>query len=111
MNVSDIVKKIQGNVLTNTDLNKPIKTAFMGDLLSVVMGKAPSDAVWMTIQSHINIVAVATLIETACIVVTEGYKVDEDAILKANDEDIVIISTKLSSYAVAAILCEMGVKP
>lgn len=111
MKTSDIIANIEGTVLTdNKNPMTDIETAFVGDLLSVVMGKSPANAAWITIQSHINIVAVATLIESACIIVTEGYKVDDDAISKANEEDIHIITTKLSSYQVACKLCEAGVK-
>lgn len=111
MKVIDVVNLIEGSVLTkDKSPQNNIETGFVGDLLSVVMGKSPSDAAWITIQSHINIVAVATLIEAACIIVTEGYKVDEDAISKADEEAIHIISTKLSSYQVACKLCQAGIK-
>ncbi len=88
--------------------NIEAKSGFVGDLLSVVMGKAKEDCAWITIQSHINIVAVATLVDVACIIVAEGYSVDEDAVAKANVEDITIFSTKLSSYEAAARLAVNG---
>ena len=49
-----------------------------------------------------------TLVDVACIIVAEGYSVDDDAIAKANVEDIIILSTKLSSYEAAARLAVNG---
>lgn len=92
------------------DLDKEIKSGYISDLLSWVMGHAEQNCAWITIQTHINVIAVATLLEMACIIVPEGENIDEDTIAKATEEGIALISTDLTSYKVAGVLIENGVK-
>jgi len=111
MTINDIQKILDATVVTQIPYeNHEVLSGFVGDLLSVVMGKAKEQCAWMTIQGHINIIAVGTLINVGCIIVTEGFKVDDDAIKKANEEDIVILTTQLSSYEAAALLSKNGLE-
>lgn len=111
MTVNSIIKAIDVNIVAGKDYTeREITSGFVGDLLSVVMGKAKEGCAWITIQSHFNIIAVATLINVACIIVTEGYEVEEEVIKKASEEQIPILSTRLSSYEVACKLSELGLK-
>ncbi len=109
MTLKEICKKLNARVLTKEFDLPEMNGGFAGDLLSVVMGKAKSNQVWVTIQSHINIVAVASLVDLALIIVCEAYEVDEEAIAKANEEEILIISTDLSEFEVCAILSKEGI--
>lgn len=90
-------------------LDRKVEGGFVGDLLSVVMGKAEENNVWVTIQGHINIVAVATLINVACIIVSEGYDANEDTLLKATEEEIPILSTTKSSFEIVRELVQLGI--
>ncbi len=90
-------------------LDNIIEHGFVGDLLSVVMGRAQENTAWVTIQSHINIVAVATLINCACIIIAEDYEADADAISKANEENIPLLVSKQSSYEVVKQLIHLGI--
>jgi len=111
MTIQDVQEIVKATVVTQLPYeNNEVSSGFVGDLLSVVMGKAKEQCAWITIQGHINIIAVGTLINVGCIIVTEGFKVDEDAIKKANEEDIVIMTTHLSSYEVAALLSRDGLE-
>ncbi len=109
MKIKDIVELVSGTYITECRQEEhDVTSGFVGDLLSVVMGKAEDNCAWVTIQSHINIVAVASLVGAPCIIVSEGYKVDEDARLKADEEDITIVSSKLSSYQIVSLLSKNG---
>jgi len=77
---------------------KEIEGAYVGDLLSWVMGKADSGNLWITIMSNVNIVAVATLTEISCIILAEGVHPDADALKTAEAKGINILSTNLSSF-------------
>lgn len=111
MIVKELVEKLNLNVVAgDNNLGNEIMSGFVGDLLSVVMGKAKEGCAWITIQSHINIVAVATLVNVGCIIVTEGFLVEELAIEKANEEDIPILTTKESSYEIAKKLVKLGIE-
>ena len=108
--VKDITESLDAKVLCREDLlENKVNTGFVGDLLSIVMGKAKDECAWITIQSHLNIVAVGVLINASCIIVTEGFEVEENAIEKAIEEGIPILSTTVSSFQAATILSKLGI--
>ena len=78
--------------------NKTITGGYCGDLLSWVMGRARTGDVWFTIMGNMNMLAVASLTETAAIVLCDGVTLADDVISKANEENINIYCTKLSVY-------------
>ncbi|WP_341877093.1 hypothetical protein [Defluviitalea saccharophila] len=90
-------------------VDKEITTGYVGDLLSCVMAGAKPGAVWVTIQSHVNIVAVASLLNLSCIIVAEGAHVEKDTIEKANDEDIAVFSSDLTAFELVKKLTEIGI--
>ena len=92
-----------------TNLEKEIESGYVGDLLSWVMANADNGCAWVTIQTHINIVAVASLLEMACIIIPEGAEVEPDALEKATEEDIPLIITELNAYEVCTFLGEKGI--
>ena len=106
MNVSDFVKKLDLTVLTETDLDRPIGGCYIGDLLSWVMGRATSGDIWITIMNNINIVAVASLTDCACILLCEGVNVEKDIIDKANSQDIIILQSDKTAYELAKLISE-----
>ena len=90
-------------------LDREVTGAYCGDLLSDVMANSTRGAVWLTIQSHQNIVAVAVLKELAGIILVNNHIPDEETKAKAEDEGIPIFSSPLRSYELACILYEAGV--
>ncbi len=110
MLVKDIAERKEFKSVTGeTGFERAVTAGFVGDLLSVVMGKAKEGSVWTTIQGHMNIVAVATLVGIPCVIVSEAFEVEEDTINKAIEEDICILTTDLSSYDTVSILKDMGI--
>ncbi len=85
-----------------------ITDVYTGDLLSWVMGRAPEKAAWITIQGHVNIVAVASLTGVSCIVIAEGAEADPDTLARAESEGIPILSTRLTSYQAARLFILAG---
>jgi len=109
MKVYEIKELIEGKYLTeNIGEELEVTSGFVGDLLSVVMGKAKEGCVWITIQGHINIVAVSSLVGMNCIIITENFKIDEATRIKSEEEGIPILSTRKSSYETAIILGKAG---
>lgn len=104
MTVSDLLKNENFSSVTLPDGDRVIKDVYIGDLLSWVMGRAKSDDAWITIMSNVNILAVASLADTACIILAEGVTVDESIKATAIDKEINIISTNLSIYEAAVTL-------
>ena len=102
MSVSEFAEKMNLEVVAGEGgLKNKIKGVYIGDLLSWVMGRAKEGDAWITIQGHVNIVAVALLAVVSCIVVCESAEVSEQTIEKANIEDIPILTGKLPAYETA----------
>ncbi len=93
---------LQGfSTVTMPEPERQIKNVYIGDLLSWVMGKAQADDAWITIMSNINVVAVASLSDVACVILAEDVILDDATIKAAQDKGINIISTPQSAYQVA----------
>ena len=110
MNLQEIIEKLELKPLTNpTDFAATIPSGgYTSDLLSCVMAGAKTGNLWITLQSHINIVAVAALIDVAAIIITENALPSEDVIEKANQQNVTLLSTPLGSYQIAGQLWDLG---
>ena len=102
MKVSELIENLNLTLVTDSDYeDREINGCYIGDLLSWVMGRAQADNVWITIMNNINIVAVAALADVACILLCEDVKVDQSVIDKANSQNIIIVSSKLTAFELA----------
>ena len=90
-------------------LEREVLCGYCGDLLSDVMANSQPGAVWLTVQSHQNIIAVAVLRELAAIVLVNGRSPDEDTRSKAEEESIPLLVTSLSAYDLACRMRESGI--
>lgn len=107
--VKTICEKINAKVLVGSDkLDREITGVYICDLLSWVMSHAKKGNAWITVMSHANVVAVASLLDLGCIIVPEKIEVDEDALKKAEEEGIPVLSTSLNAYQIAVELEKMG---
>lgn len=88
------------------NIDKNIGSVYIGDLLSWVMSHSGEECAWITVQTHINIVAVAVLLEMSCIILPEGCKPDEDTLEKAKEEGIPILMCPWNAYEIACYLKE-----
>lgn len=110
MKVSEISNTLGLKLLSGArGTDKEVKDVYICDLLSFVMSHANEGSLWITVQTHINIVAVAVLIGISCIVIPENINVEEDTILKAEEESIPIFTTGYNSYKLACMLKELGI--
>ena len=109
MHVSDFVKLSGGQVLTGEYEDREIACGYTCDLLSHVMGKGQADMAWITVQAHMNVIAVAALLDFACVIIPEGLPVDETIVSKASQEDIIIVSCGQTAYELVKLLADAGV--
>lgn len=86
-----------------------ISSGYVGDLLSWVMANAGTQCAWVTIQTHVNIIAVATLLEMTCVIIPDGAEIEESTLERAIIEDIPIITTGLNAYEVCRVLGNAGI--
>jgi hypothetical protein len=92
------------------DPQAPISGAVVGDLLSHVMAKGKHGNVWITIQVHPNIVAVAALDGLAAIVIADGFDPDEDTLVRAEEEGVPLYRSGESGFVLCGKLYELGVR-
>ncbi len=110
MIVQDLVDKLGLRVAAGQNaMDRHVGSGYCGDLLSDVMGNAPAGCVWLTIQEHQNIVAVAILREMAAIVLTGGGTPDDDTQQKADEEEIPILQWPGSTFDLAGRLYVLGI--
>ncbi len=110
MIVREIVEKLNWNVVAGADyLESEVSGGYVADLLSCVMAGAETGNLWITLQTHANIVAVASLLGISAIVVAEAASVPENTLAKAEEQGIAIVSSKDPVYETVAQLISLGI--
>lgn len=110
MKVKDIMEALSLKLLTeDTVLDAEITDGYASDLLSNVMGQAQPGMVWVTMQGHQNVAAVAALIGLSAVIVAGDAAVSEDTLNKAALNEVVIFSTSMPAYEVIGRLYELGI--
>ena len=107
MTVKQLIDSCGFTAAALPDPDREVSGVYIGDLLSWVMGRAGADEAWITIMSNRNIVAVATLADTACILLAEGVVPDEGVAQLALDKGINLLTSPLSAYETALRLSEL----
>lgn len=107
MTVYDLSKSGQFNVLCMPEPEREINGAYVGDLLSWVMGRAQADNVWITIMSNINVIAVASLSDVSCVLLAEDVSLDDEILNTAKQKGINILSTPLAVFETAVQISGM----
>ncbi len=107
MTVEMLKENLMLDTVTMPDKEKEVTGCYIGDLLSWVMSAAQTGDAWITIMSNINVVAVATLCDTALIILAEGVTVDSEVKKLATDKNINILSSKKSAYTLATEISQV----
>ncbi len=111
MIVRDLVDKLDLQVVAGEGrLDRAVTGGYVGDLLSCVMAGAAAGNVWVTVQGHSNVVAVATLVGISGVVVTEGATIEPAVLERANQEGIPILSCTRPSFELVAAMADLGIK-
>lgn len=106
MTVSEIAEKVDGKVAVDKPGTK-VNYAYASDLLSDVMGHCGDESVLVTIQNHLNTIAVCTLAGIEVIVICHNRPVPDDMAEAAAREEVAIITTPLSQYAASVALSSL----
>ena len=107
MTVKQLREKAGFVALTEPDGDREVTGVYIGDLLSWVMGRAQSGDAWITIMSNINVAAVASLADVACVILAEGVTMESDVKEVATSKDINILTSEFSAYETAVRLAEL----
>ena len=111
MKLHEVVERLGLKVRCGQDrLEREVGGAYVSDLLSDVMARSKAGDLWITLQTHLNIVAVATLNDLAGVILVNGREPEEAALRKAQDEGVVIMVSAEPTFEVAGKLYEMGLR-
>ncbi|MFA7566204.1 MAG: hypothetical protein WCY01_04200 [Alkalispirochaeta sp.] len=101
MNLRELPKVLDLEVLQDTFDDRPLSGAYTSDLLSDVMAHANDADVLITIQSHKNTVAVASLVGVGAILLSNNRPVPEEMIQAARDESIGIFRSRENQFVLS----------
>ena len=107
MTVKEFAKAFDLEILCMPDAEREIKGGYAGDLLSWVMGRLDADSAWVTIMSNVNIIAVATLADPSCIILSEGVAPDEGVLARAEQQGINLLSSGKATFEVCRDLASI----
>lgn len=109
MLVQELVSRLGLQVITPGQMNRPVTGGYAADLLSCVMARARSGNVWVTLQAHPNVVAVASLLDLAAVILTEGVMPDRETVDRARENEVTLLSSPQTTFTVAGQLSALGI--
>ena len=104
MTVKELCKACDFTPVVDQNLDNDVSSVYSCDLLSWVVGRARLNAALVTVMTNVNVIAVASMADLSCIVLTEGVKLDEIALNKAIDTGIPVLSSKLDTFKTCALM-------
>ncbi|MEE1502899.1 MAG: DRTGG domain-containing protein [Acutalibacteraceae bacterium] len=109
MTVKELKEKLDLQYICNENIaeEKTVTGCYCGDLLSWVMSRATEGDAWLTVMGNVTSIGVAVLADVACIILTENAPADADAIKRAEENEVIILSTDKNSYAIAVEISKL----
>ena len=109
MTVKEVLELIEAKDMTSeTDKNTEVSCGYTCDLLSWVMAHGTAGMAWVTVQTHMNVIAVASLMEMAAVIIPEGIEMEVPSLEKAKEEGITVLESPLTAYEICARLAAKG---
>jgi DRTGG domain len=108
--VNTVIEKLNLETVSSVkDANRPVMGGYATDLLSCAMRGAKKDFLWVTLQSHVNVVAVASLLNLAGVIITEGNRPAPETIAQAEKEKVNLLLTPQNTFSVVGQLTILGI--
>ena len=105
MKVADLVEQLQLNVFSGqAGINREVTGGYVSDLLSDVMGNAAEGEIWITLQTHQNVLAIAALKDVAAVILVKGREPEPEMIVHSNEEGIPVLGTTMETFVCAGKL-------
>ena len=104
MTVQQLTEQLSLTVFHLDDPDRAVTGGYCGDLLSWVMAHGKQGMAWCTVQTHVNVIAVAVLMEMACVILVEGVEAEPASLKKAQDEDMPVLATGKTAYEVSVLM-------
>lgn len=110
MKVSELIPLLEAENLTpEADASREVLCGYTCDLLSWVMAHGSEGMAWVTVQTHLNVVAVAVLAEMACVILPENIDMEQESLAKATAEGLCVLKSPLSGYELCGRMHAAGV--
>lgn len=109
MTLGELKELIGARALTPCDDARQVLSGCTCDLLSWVMAHGCADMAWVTVQTHMNVIAVAALMDFACVIMPDGIKMPENVVAKAAEEDIAVLESDMDAFSICGLLYSRGV--
>ena len=111
MTVTELARLVDGAVAVAPGAGpRDVRGGYCSDLLSDVMANAQDGDAWVTMQRHVNTVAVAQLKNLAAIVIVNGRRPEADMAARAAEHDVAIVTTPLAAFEAAGRLYAAGLR-
>jgi len=111
MTIEDLARLVDGALAGAAGAGgREVRGGYASDLLSDVMANAQDGDAWVTMQRHVNTVAVAQLKNLAAIVIVNGRQPEPDMALRAAEHDVAIVTTPLAAFDAAGRLYAAGLR-
>ena len=108
MKLNEIIEKLKLQVLTGQHrLDTEVSSGYTSDLLSDVIANSKEGNLWITLQTHQNIIAVAKLKDLAGIIIVNNRKPDEETLKKAEKENMPLITTEETAFKISGKLYQL----
>ena len=110
ISVEDMARQLKLRQLTDLALDgRPVTGGCVGDLLSWVAANGRQGAAWVTVQTHMSIVAIAHLRALSCVIVVDGISVPSGTIARANCVGVPVLTSGETAYSLCMGLCALGI--
>jgi hypothetical protein len=107
--VQELAQELELRVISPGDMLRAVQRGYASDLLSCVMAKAKPGTAWLTLQAHPNVVAVASLLDLAAVILTEGVEPDLETIERARENMITLLGSPETTFTVAGRMSALGI--
>ncbi|MBR4080181.1 MAG: AraC family transcriptional regulator [Clostridia bacterium] len=109
MTIAELITLTAATDMTpDTDKSAPVSCGYTCDLLSWVMAHGKAGMAWITVQTHINVIAVAALMDMACVILPEGIQMEDASLKKAREEGVTVLHSSLTAYELCARMAQAG---
>jgi predicted transcriptional regulator len=108
MKVFEVVEELGLTVYSgHKGLDREISGGYVSDLLSDVMGNAREGEIWITLQVHQNVMAIASLKDLAAVILVNNLEPQENTVSHSNDENIPVLGTSLTTFEISGKLYQI----
>ncbi len=111
MELQEIVKKLNLKILSGEgNLNKDVTKGYLSDILSDAMSNAIKGSIWVTNQTHENVIAIIFFKSLAGVILPDNLEPESSALKKAMEKNIPVLKSEQSAFDIAGQLFDLGLR-